>query len=201
MGVTACSSRTRTTTTSSPACCGGPWRTPTWQHDWERMPTPVCCRSTWETAISSSTSGSSPSWCPCPLRTEDVGSGGDAIPGRLLVVNRANGPDTRRPLALPHVAPEAEPEGVRRRQEVAIGSDVLEGGAMIAAAILIVLLILVVTIVVAGGLRRLVRDESEVERRLQAPETPTVSYAVPHGVDPADLRTALLRAGFSSTTS
>ena len=72
---------------------------------------------------------------------------------------------------------------------------------MIAAAILIVLLLLVVTIAVAGGLRRLVRDESEVERRLLAPETPTVSYAVPNGVDPADLRTALLRAGFSSTMS
>jgi hypothetical protein len=72
---------------------------------------------------------------------------------------------------------------------------------MIAAAILIVLLVLVVTIAVAGGLRRLVRDESEVERRLRAPETPTVSYAVPNGVDPADLRTALLRAGYSSTMS
>ena len=72
---------------------------------------------------------------------------------------------------------------------------------MIAAAILIVVLVLVVTIAVAGGLRRLVRDESEVERRLRAPETPTISYAVPHGVDPADLRTALLRAGFSSATS
>ena len=72
---------------------------------------------------------------------------------------------------------------------------------MIAAAILIVLLVLVVTIAVAGGLRRLVRDESEVERRLQAPETPTLSYAVPNGVDPADLRTALLIAGFSSTMS
>jgi hypothetical protein len=72
---------------------------------------------------------------------------------------------------------------------------------MIAAAILIVLLVLVVTIAVAGGLRRLVRDESELEQRLLAPETPTVSYAIPHGVDPADLRTALLRAGFSSTTS
>ena len=72
---------------------------------------------------------------------------------------------------------------------------------MIAAAILIVLLVLVVTIAVAGGLRRLVRDESEVERRLQAPETPTISYAVPNGVDPADLRTALLIAGFSSAMS
>jgi hypothetical protein len=72
---------------------------------------------------------------------------------------------------------------------------------MIAAAILIVLLVLVVTIAVAGGLRRLVREESAVEGRLLAPETPTVSYAVPNGVDPADLRTALLRAGFSSTMS
>ena len=71
---------------------------------------------------------------------------------------------------------------------------------MIAAAILIVLILLVVTIAVAGGLRRFVRDESEVAQRLRAPTTPTISYAVPNGVDPADLRTALLRAGFSSTT-
>ncbi len=71
---------------------------------------------------------------------------------------------------------------------------------MIAAAILIVL-VLVVTIAVAGGLRRLVRDESEVERRLRAPTTPTISYAVPNGVDPADFRTALLRAGFLSAMS
>ena len=66
---------------------------------------------------------------------------------------------------------------------------------MIAAAILIVLVLLVVTIAVAGGLRRLVRDESEVERRLRAPTTPTVSYAVPNGVDPADLRTARAAPG------
>jgi hypothetical protein len=72
---------------------------------------------------------------------------------------------------------------------------------MIAAAALIVLVLLVVTVVVAGGLRRLVRDESEVERRLRAPDTHTVTYAVPNGVDPADIRPALLRAGFSSAMS
>jgi hypothetical protein len=72
---------------------------------------------------------------------------------------------------------------------------------MIAAAVLIVLVLLVVTVAVAAGLRRLVRDESEVERRLRAPDTHTIAYAVPNGVDPADVRTALARAGFSSAMS
>ena len=72
---------------------------------------------------------------------------------------------------------------------------------MIAAAALVILIILVVTIAVAGGLRRLVRDEAEVEQRLRAPTTHTIAYAVPHGVDPAGLRTALRLAGFSSAMS
>ena len=72
---------------------------------------------------------------------------------------------------------------------------------MIAAAVFIVLLVLIVTVAAAGGLRRLVRDESEVERDLRSPDTHTLTYAVPNGVDPADLRIALLRAGFPSSPS
>jgi hypothetical protein len=72
---------------------------------------------------------------------------------------------------------------------------------MPAAAIFIILTLLLVTLAVAAGLRRLVRDESDVERRLRAPETHTISYAVPNGLDPADLRTALARQGFLSTVS
>ena len=68
---------------------------------------------------------------------------------------------------------------------------------MIAAAFIFVLLVLVVTVAVAGGLRRLVRDESDVERRLRAPETHTISYAIPNGVDPGDLRVAIARGGFT----
>jgi hypothetical protein len=72
---------------------------------------------------------------------------------------------------------------------------------MVAAVVLIVLLVLVVTVVVAGGLRRLVRDESDAERLLASPGVHTVTYAVPNGVDPAHLRTVLLSAGFASRPS
>jgi hypothetical protein len=69
------------------------------------------------------------------------------------------------------------------------------------ALIPIVLLPLIVTVVAAAALRRVVRDESDVERRLRAPGTPTISYAVPNGGDPAHLRIALGRAGFASALS
>jgi len=72
---------------------------------------------------------------------------------------------------------------------------------MIAAVVITVLFMLVVTVALAGGLRRVVRDESEVERRLRAPDTHTVSFAVPNGVDAAHMRTALQRAGFASCVS
>ena len=68
---------------------------------------------------------------------------------------------------------------------------------MIAAAVLIILLVLVLTVALAGGLRRLVRDESDVERRLGAPDTHTISYAIPNGVDPGDIRVAVARRGFT----
>lgn len=69
---------------------------------------------------------------------------------------------------------------------------------MIAAAVIIVLALLVGTVVIGGALRRLVRDEADVERRLRAPDAHTLSYAVPNGVDPADLRVAARRGGFTS---
>ena len=68
---------------------------------------------------------------------------------------------------------------------------------MIAAVVLIILLVLVVTVAIAGGLRRLVRDESDVERLLRSPDTHTLSYAIPNGVDPGDLRVAIARDGFT----
>jgi hypothetical protein len=71
---------------------------------------------------------------------------------------------------------------------------------MFAAAVIFVL-VLLAGLVLAGALRRLVRDESDVERRLRAPESHTISYAVPNGVDPADLRTALQRHGFTTIAS
>jgi hypothetical protein len=69
------------------------------------------------------------------------------------------------------------------------------------AAFVIIVLALLVTVVIAGALRRLVRDEADVERRLRAPDAHTVSYIVPNGVDPGDLRGAVLRGGFSSTVA
>ena len=65
---------------------------------------------------------------------------------------------------------------------------------MVAAVIIIIVL---GTVVVAGALRRLVRDEAAVESRLRAPNAHTVSYAVPNGVDPAHLRAAIARGGFT----
>ena len=61
---------------------------------------------------------------------------------------------------------------------------------MIAAAVIIVLALVIVTVVIAGALRRVVRDEADVERRLRAPDAHTIPYAVPNGVDPGDLRGA-----------
>jgi hypothetical protein len=69
------------------------------------------------------------------------------------------------------------------------------------AIFLVIFLALVITIVIAGALRRLVRDEADVERRLHAPDAHTVSYIVPSGVDPGGLRGALLRGGFSSAVA
>jgi hypothetical protein len=68
---------------------------------------------------------------------------------------------------------------------------------MLAAVVIIVLVLLIITVAATGGLRRLVRDESAVERRLRAPDTHTISYAIPHGVDPGDIRVAVTRGGFT----
>jgi len=40
--------------------------------------------------------------------------------------------------------------------------------------------------------------EARTEARLRSPDTPTLTYAVPHGQDPARLMTALVRDGFIS---
>lgn len=69
---------------------------------------------------------------------------------------------------------------------------------MVAAAAILVAIVLVVSIAVALGLRRWVADESRTEARLRAPQAHTVSYAVPHGVDPAMVMGTLAQAGFTS---
>lgn len=60
-------------------------------------------------------------------------------------------------------------------------------------------------VVVAGGavavnvaLRNWVRQESRREAHLRDPHTHTVAYAIPNGVDPVTVMSALAQAGFTS---
>lgn len=65
------------------------------------------------------------------------------------------------------------------------------------------IVILVVVVVGAGiavnlYLRTWVREDSQREAHLRDPHTHTVAYAVPGGVDPVTIETALTQAGFTS---
>ena len=68
---------------------------------------------------------------------------------------------------------------------------------MIAAFVILVVIGLIATIAVAGFLRSVVADESRTEARLRSPAVPTVMYELPNGVDPAVVKVALARAGFT----
>jgi hypothetical protein len=70
---------------------------------------------------------------------------------------------------------------------------------------IILMAMLTVAAIIVGtgfmlGLRTWVLDEGKTEKRLRAPETHTLDYAVPHGQDPALLKAALAGAHFSSIT-
>ena len=71
---------------------------------------------------------------------------------------------------------------------------------MAAAIILLMIVVLVVGVALNVFLRSWVRAESHTESHLHDPDTHTVAYAVPDGVDPALIRHALSRAGFVSAT-
>jgi hypothetical protein len=64
-------------------------------------------------------------------------------------------------------------------------------------------LLLLLVVVVVGGiainlyLRTWVREDSRREAHLRDPGTHTVAYAIPNGVDPVVIETALSRAGFA----
>jgi hypothetical protein len=64
-------------------------------------------------------------------------------------------------------------------------------------------LLLLLVVVVVGGiainmyLRNWVREDSRREAHLRDPDTHTVAYAIPNGVDPVVIETALSRAGFA----
>lgn len=67
---------------------------------------------------------------------------------------------------------------------------------MAGAIILLVVVTLVVGIGINVYLRSLVQAESRLEAHLQNPQTHTVAYAVPIGVDPVIIRVELTRAGY-----
>ena len=54
------------------------------------------------------------------------------------------------------------------------------------------------SLVLALGLRKIVFTEAHTEARLRDPHTPSLTYDVPEGVDPAVLEAALHGAGFTS---
>lgn len=68
-----------------------------------------------------------------------------------------------------------------------------------AAAILLLLVVMLI-----GGiginlcLRSWVREQSRREAHLRDPNTHTVAYAIPNGVDPVTVESALARAGFTA---
>jgi hypothetical protein len=71
---------------------------------------------------------------------------------------------------------------------------------MIAALVIVVVIVLVLGIGVPAFLRSWGAEEARTEARLHDPHTHTVAFAVPNGVDPAVIKAALTRAGYTSVT-
>ena len=69
---------------------------------------------------------------------------------------------------------------------------------MAPAILLLVVLVVGGSIAVSLFLRSWVREESRREAHLKDPRTHTIAYAIPNGMDPVTLETALALAGFSS---
>lgn len=69
---------------------------------------------------------------------------------------------------------------------------------MAAAIIFLVVVVVGGTIAINVFLRNWVREESRREAHLRDPHTHTVAYAIPNGVDPVTVESALARAGFTS---
>ena len=72
---------------------------------------------------------------------------------------------------------------------------------MIAAAAILSVLALVVIIAIALSLRALVEDEKRTESQLRDPQTPTVTYAIPNGIDPVVFAVALKKSGYPSVVT
>jgi hypothetical protein len=69
---------------------------------------------------------------------------------------------------------------------------------MIAAAALLSIFALVVIVGIAVSLRSVVEDEKRNESQLHDAHTPTVTYAIPNGIDPVIFAVALKMAGYLS---
>ena len=68
-----------------------------------------------------------------------------------------------------------------------------------APAILLLLLVVVVGVIAVNlYLRNWVREDTRREAHLRDPHTHTVAYAIPTGVDPVTVETALSLAGYTS---
>jgi len=71
---------------------------------------------------------------------------------------------------------------------------------MIAALAIILVVVLVLGVGIPMFLRAWGAEEARIETHLHDPATHTVAYAVPNGVDPAVVKAALTKAGFTSGT-
>jgi hypothetical protein len=69
---------------------------------------------------------------------------------------------------------------------------------IIIVAVMLLVGVLAVGLVFMLALRSWTFAGARTEARLRSPDTPTVTYAVPHGQDPALVMTALTRDGFVS---
>ena len=69
---------------------------------------------------------------------------------------------------------------------------------MVAAGVLLSILVLVVLVAIPLALRSLVANEKRTESPLHDSHTPTVTYAIPNGIDPAVFAVGLKKAGYLS---
>jgi hypothetical protein len=69
---------------------------------------------------------------------------------------------------------------------------------MVLVVTLLVLSVMVIPLLVIGMMRNFGMREVETEQELLAPEAHTVSWVVPEGEDPSQVRTRLSHAGFTS---
>lgn len=67
---------------------------------------------------------------------------------------------------------------------------------MVVIVIMVVVGILLATVFAVVALRAWAQDVNRTEAELHSPGAHTLSYAVPPGRDPAELRAALARAGY-----